>query len=157
MDRFSPTGKVSIKLVHPLRGSTFPGRHRSEFWLNGSHPVHPRNFGFNKIFRTEYVPTSIPSCKPDWNFAFQVPAHFGGKSHNHLAYERRGATNGNESAVRRLITTHTFREKKKTTRPILSFKFILMSTLTCITEKELEREIKNKGGQYRRKNNMKIL
>ena len=113
MDRFSPTGKVSIKLVHPLRGSTFPGRHRSEFWLNGSHPVHPRNFGFNKIFRTEYVPTSIPSCKPDWNFAFQVPAHFDGKSHNHLAYERRGATNGNESAVRRLITTHTFREKKK--------------------------------------------
>ena len=59
--------------------------------------------------------------------------------------------------VRRLITTQTFKEKKKTTRPILSFKFILMSTLTWITEKELKREIKNKGDQYRLKNNMKIL
>ena len=32
-----------------------------------------------------------------------------------------------------------------------------MSTLTWITEKELEQEIKNKGDQFRRKNNMKIL
>ena len=29
--------------------------------------------------------------------------------------------------------------------------------LTWITEKELEREIKNKGDQFRRKSNMKIL
>ena len=24
-----------------------------------------------------------PSCKPGWNFAFQPPAHFDGKSHSH--------------------------------------------------------------------------
>ena len=31
-----------------------------------------------------------------------------------------------------------------------------MSTLTWITEKELERDIKNKGDQFRLKKNMKI-
>ena len=119
--------------------------------------MHPRSFGSDNIVRTEYVHTFTPSCKPDWNFAFQVPAHFGGKSHNHLACERRGAATGNASAVRRLITTQTFREKRKTTRPILSFKFILISTLTWITEKELEREIKNKGDQFRWKKNVTIF
>ena len=33
MDRFSPTGKVSIKLVHPLRWSTFPRRTGLNFGL----------------------------------------------------------------------------------------------------------------------------
>ena len=32
-----------------------------------------------------------------------------------------------------------------------------MSNLTSITEKELEREIKNKGDQFRWEKNMKIL
>ena len=35
MDRLSPTGKVSIKLVHPLRWSTFPGRTGLNFgWMD---------------------------------------------------------------------------------------------------------------------------
>ena len=53
------------------------------------------------------------------------------------------------------IATQTFREKTTTRKPILSFKLIF--TLTWITEKELEREINNKGDQFRRKSNMKIL
>ena len=47
------------------------------------------------------------------------------------------------SAVNRIPT--------KTTKPSLSFDQILMSALTWITEKDLEREIKNKGDQFRRK------
>ena len=39
MDRFGPTGKVSKKRVHLLRWSSFPGRNRLEFWLNGSRPL----------------------------------------------------------------------------------------------------------------------
>ena len=39
----------------------------------------------------------------------------------------------------------------------LSFHFILMSTLTWITGKELEFEINNNGAQFRRKRNMKII
>ena len=50
-----------------------------KIWLS----MHPRNFGSDKIVRTEYVRTFTPSCKPDGNFAFQVPARFGGKSHSH--------------------------------------------------------------------------
>ena len=42
------------------------------WWL-----THPRNFVSEKIVRT-----STPSCKPGWNFAFQAPARFGGKSHS---------------------------------------------------------------------------
>ena len=45
--------------------------------------LHPRNFGSNKIICTQYVRTSTPSCKPDLNFAFQVPELFGGKSLSH--------------------------------------------------------------------------
>ena len=55
------------------------------------------------------------------------------------------------SAVNR-IATRTFRDKKTTTttvKPILSFDLLLMSTFTWITKKELEREIKNKGDQFR--------
>ena len=41
------------------------------------------------------------------------------------------------------IATRTFRDNKvTTTKPILSFDLILISTLTWITEEELEREIK---------------
>ena len=45
-----------------------------------------------------------------------------------------------------------------TTKPIHSFS-MLMSTLTWITEKELEQEIKkkNKGDQFRWKRNVTIL
>ena len=53
------------------------------------------------------------------------------------------------------LATQTFREKTTTTKPILSFKLIF--TLTWITEKGLEREIKNKGDQFGRKSNMNIL
>ena len=37
------------------------------------------------------------------------------------------------------------------------FDYVIMSTLTWITEKEQEREIKNKGDEFCWKNNMKIL
>ena len=39
---------------------------------------------------------------------------------------------------------YLWRNKTPTTKPILSFDLILMSTLTWITEKELEREVKKK-------------
>ena len=39
--------------------------------------------------------------------------------------------------------------------PTLSFDLISMSTLTWITEKELERELKTKGDQFRWKKNKK--
>ena len=39
MDRFGPTAKVSKKLVHLLRWTTFPGRTARKFWLNGSRPT----------------------------------------------------------------------------------------------------------------------
>ena len=80
-----------------------------------------------------YVRTSTPSCKPDWNFAFQVPKG---------------------SAVSR-IATRTFKEKTTTTKPILSSD--LNFNVYIDVEKELEQEIKNKGDQFRRKNNMEIL
>ena len=41
--------------------------------------------------------------------------------------------------------------------PTHFFDLISMSTLTWITEKELEREIKAKGDQFRWKKNRKIL
>ena len=72
-----------------------------KIWLS----MHPRSFGSDNIVRTEYVHTFTPSCKPDWNFAFQVPARFG---------------------VNR-IATHIFREKATTTKPILSFDLIVMT------------------------------
>ena len=57
------------------------------------------------------------------------------------------------SAVNRMAT-RTFREEKNSkTKLILSFDSILMSILTWIAEKELERGIK----QIRRKKNMKIF
>ena len=44
--------------------------------------MHSINFGSEKIVRTS-VRTSTPSCKPGWNFAFQVTSRFGGKLHSH--------------------------------------------------------------------------
>ena len=38
MDRFGPTGKVSKKLVHLLRWTTFPGRTGWKIWMNGPRP-----------------------------------------------------------------------------------------------------------------------
>ena len=40
-----------------------------KIWLS----MHSRNFGSDKIVRTEYLSTSTPSCKPDWSFAFKYP------------------------------------------------------------------------------------
>ena len=42
------------------------------------------------------------------------------------------------------IPSWTFRDKKTTTKSILYFDLILMSTLTWITKKKLERKVKNK-------------
>ena len=60
------------------------------------------------------------------------------------------------SAVNRIATQSLRDNKITTTKPILSFDFILMSTLTWITEKELELEIRNKGDQFCWKINVKI-
>ena len=38
MDRFGPTGKVSRKLVHLVRWTTFPGRTGWKIWMNGPRP-----------------------------------------------------------------------------------------------------------------------
>ena len=50
-----------------------------KIWLSIMHSI---NFGSEKIVRTS-VRTSTPSCKPGWNFAFQVTVRFGGKLHCH--------------------------------------------------------------------------
>ena len=48
-----------------------------------------------------------------------------------------------------ILATRTFREKKKK-RPSLFLDYIqIMSPLTWIIEKELERELKNKGEEFR--------
>ena len=45
-----------------------------------------------------------------------------------------------------ILDTQTFKGKKQQQpKPSLFFDLILMSRLTWITEKELEREVKNKG------------
>ena len=50
------------------------------------------------------------------------------------------------------MASRTFRKKK-----VVSFSALLfMFTLTCITEKELERVIENKGDEFLRKKNMEI-
>ena len=55
------------------------------------------------------------------------------------------------------IATRTFRDEKYNINKADSFfRLILMFTLTWITEKELQREIKNKGDQFHLKNDMKI-
>ena len=56
------------------------------------------------------------------------------------------------------MAAQTFREEKTNTKKMsLSFHLSLMSTLTWITGKELEREINNNGDQFRWKKNMKII
>ena len=92
-------------------------------WLS----MYPRNFGSEKIVCT-YV-------RPPLHVSRGEILHF---KHPHV------------SAVNRLAT-RTFREEKiATTKLILSFDSILMSTLTWITEKELERGIKTKGEEERK-------
>ena len=46
------------------------------------------------------------------------------------------------------MVTRTFREKKQQKAESV-FDFILMSTLTWITGKELEREVKSEGDEFR--------
>ena len=53
------------------------------------------------------------------------------------------------------MATWTFR-KKKQQQSRAFFGVIFMFTLMWITEKELERVIKNKGDKFRREKNMKI-
>ena len=66
---------------------------------------------------------------------FKHPTRFSGKSHGYV-----------------------FREEKTNIKKMsLSFHLSLMSTLTWITGKELEREINNNGDQFRWKKNMKII
>ena len=61
------------------------------------------------------------------------------------------------------MATGTLRERQRekttttTRKPSLSFDWILMSTLTWKTEKELKREILNNGDQFHWKKNIKIL
>ena len=98
-----------------------------KIWLS----MYSRNFGSEKIVCT--------FVRPPLHVSRGEILHF---KHPHV------------SAVNRLAT-RTFREEKiATTKLILSFDSILMSTLTWITEKELERGIKQ---MRRRKNNMNIL
>ena len=56
MDRFGPTGKVSKKLVHLLRWTTFRGR---KFWLNGSRPTVPNKLGVAGRLNVESVCTGL--------------------------------------------------------------------------------------------------
>ena len=97
--------------------------------------MHPRNFGSGQSSaRSTYV---------------RPPLHESRDEILHFEHPR-------VSAVNR-IAFRTQEIKATTTKPILCFELILMSTLTWITEKELEREIKNKGDQFRWNKNKKIL
>ena len=88
-----------------------------KIWLS----MHPRNFGFAKIVRT---------CT-----CVRPPLHVCRGEILHFNYARFSAVNR--------IDTRTLKDKKTTAaKPILCFYLILMSTLTSITEKELERETK---------------
>ena len=60
------------------------------------------------------------------------------------------------SAVNR-IATRTLRDKNNNNEAESFIRLNLMSVLARTTEKELETEIKNKGDQFRLKNNMRIL
>ena len=53
------------------------------------------------------------------------------------------------------MATRTFREKKHQQSQVF-LELFLMSTLTWITEKELERVIKNNGDEFHWKKNMKF-
>ena len=68
-------------------------------------------------------------------FAFQAPARFGGKSHRHPDLEMEKNINKTDSY----------------------FQLNFISPVTWITEKELERQIKNKGDKFRWKKYMNIF
>ena len=53
------------------------------------------------------------------------------------------------------MAAQTFRKKKQQQNRVF-FGVFFMFTLTWITEKELERVIENKGGEFRKKKNMEI-
>ena len=111
--------------------------------------MHSRNFGFDfgsdlmgswfwlEIVRTEYVR----------KYVHQEPLrpliHVSRGEIFYFKYTRLSAVN--------LIATRTLEIKNN------NDDLILKSKLAWITEKELEPEIKNKGDQFRQKNNMKIL
>ena len=107
-----------------------------KIWLS----MHPRNLGSEKIVCTTNV---RPYVRP--------PGHVSRGEVLHFKYAR-------VSAVNR-IATRTFTDKKNNNNNKADsfFHLILMSTLTWITEKELKRLIKNKGDQFRRKNDTNIL
>ena len=54
------------------------------------------------------------------------------------------------------MATPTFRKEKKNIKVVSFSALFFMFSLTCITEKELERVIENKGDEFRRKKNMEI-
>ena len=58
--------------------------------------MHPRNFGSEKIVRTN-LSTSTPSCKTGWKFAFEAPTSLGDKSHGHPDFKREQKKNNNNN------------------------------------------------------------
>ena len=94
--------------------------------------MHSRNFGSEKIIRT----TSTPSCKPGWNFAVQVPARFGGKSHGHPHFWRLKNNNKADSFFRIYFNVYIDVDNRQRARA---------------------GDKKNKGDKFRLKNNMEIL
>ena len=48
------------------------------------------------------------------------------------------------------MATPTFRKEKKNNKVVSFSALFFMFSLTCITEKELERVIENKGDEFRR-------
>ena len=53
-------------------------------------PMLPKSFGKDKIVRT--YGTFTPLCKLGYNYAFQAPARFGGRSHSQQDFERENST-----------------------------------------------------------------
>ena len=73
-----------------------------------------------------------------------------------MRYRFGGLTFGRAYFRNFTVASQCFRDKKKQQQmPTLSFDLISMSTLTWITEKELERELKTKGDQFHWKKNKK--
>ena len=72
-----------------------------------------------------------------------------------MRYRFGGLTFGRAYFRNFTVASQCFRDKKQQQMPTLSFDLISMSTLTWITEKELERELKTKGDQFHWKKNKK--
>ena len=101
-----------------------------EIWLS----MHRKNLGSGKIVRTSILTS---------------PLHVSRSEILPVKYPHVSAVNH--------IATRTFRDKKYNINKADSFfRLILMFTLTWITEREQQREIKNKGDQFHWKNDMKI-